>query len=66
MMDRPTAVMTKTPSAVIMKEVQTGKDVAKFRSAQLAEHTRKNPPASDFYLGTHSSDKGDGGLRAVR
>ena len=44
MMDRPTAVMTKNPSAVIMKEVQTGKDIAKFRSAQLAEHTQKNPP----------------------
>lgn len=44
MMDRLTVVMSKTPSAVIRKEVQIGTDVAKFRSAQLAEHTWKNPP----------------------
>lgn len=44
MMDRFTLVMSKNLSAVITKEVQIGKAVAKFRSAQLAEHTRKNPP----------------------
>lgn len=49
-----------------MKEVQIGKDVAQFRSAQLADHTGKNPPLISFTWVCTRSEKGEGGLDALR
>lgn len=48
-----------------MKEVHIDKDITQFRSIQLTEHTGEKP-TSHFYLGVHSSEKGEGGLDAVK